>query len=56
MLTRSSASATRPAMVAVIERITAMKVVSMHHDISTRTDEEMVLFRLTGIPRFAHAP
>ena len=36
----------RPLMEAMIHEITGMKVVSMHHDISTVTGEEVVLFTL----------
>jgi uncharacterized protein YbcI len=40
----------RPLMEAMVECITGVKVVSMHHDISTRTGEEVVLFTLAGPP------
>lgn len=36
----------RPAMEAMVQNITGVKVVSLHHDISTVTGEEVVLFTL----------
>lgn len=42
----------RPALEAVIAEITGMKVVSLHHDISTLTGEEVVLFTLSNAPIF----
>ncbi len=39
-----------PFMVAVIQDITGVKVVSLHHDISTTTGEEVVLFTLAAVP------
>ncbi len=35
----------RPVMEAMVEEITGVKVLSLHHDISTATGEEIVLFR-----------
>ena len=40
----------RPVMEAVIQEITGAKVVTMHHDISTVTGEEVVLFTLAHSP------
>jgi uncharacterized protein YbcI len=40
----------RPALEAMIGTITGMKVVSLHHDISTVSGEEVVLFTLSGVP------
>src|SRR3984885_6142373 len=40
----------RPVLVAMIQEITGTKVVSLHHDISTTTGEEVVLFRLACTP------
>jgi uncharacterized protein YbcI len=40
----------RPIMNAMIEEITAVKVVSLHHDISTTTGEEVILFTLAESP------
>jgi uncharacterized protein YbcI len=42
----------RPAMEAMIAGITGVKVLSLHHDISTATGEEVVLFTLSGLPLF----
>ena len=36
----------RPAMGAIVQDITGIKVVSLHHDISTTTGEEVVMFTL----------
>src|SRR5215203_4762699 len=40
----------RPLMEAMVEGITGVKVVSLHHDISTVTGEEVILFSLSGPP------
>jgi uncharacterized protein YbcI len=40
----------RPVLEAMVEEITDVKVLSMHHDISTVTGEEVVLFSLTDAP------
>ena len=40
----------RPLMEAMVEEVTGVKVVSLHHDISTMTGEEVVLFTLTESP------
>ena len=42
----------RPAMEAMIREITGIKVMSLHHDISTATGEEVVLFTLAESPLF----
>jgi len=42
----------RPAMEALIAGITEVKVVSLHHDISTITGEEVVLFTLHEAPLY----
>ena len=42
----------RPTMEAMVEGIVGVKVVSMHHDISTLTGEEVVLFTLATTPPF----
>ena len=42
----------RPVMEAMVEKVTGVKVVTMHHDISTRTGEEVILFTLTRSPDF----
>ena len=43
---------TRPVMEAMVEKVTGVKVVTMHHDISTLTGEEVVLFTLARSPDF----
>jgi uncharacterized protein YbcI len=40
----------RPVMEALVQEITGIKVLSMHHDISTVTGEEVVLFTLAESP------
>ena len=42
----------RPFMEALVEEATGTKVVSLHHDISTVTGEEVVLFSLNPAPLF----
>lgn len=42
----------RPLLEALIYASTGTKVVSLHHDISTTTGEEVVLFTLAEIPSF----
>ena len=42
----------RPIMEAMVQDITGGKVVSLHHDISTMTGEEVVLFALAETPLF----
>ena len=42
----------RPALTAMVEGITGVSVVSLHHDISTSTGEEVVLFSLAEPPLF----
>ena len=42
----------RPALEAMVQGITGIKVVSLHHDISTVTGEEVVLFTLSEPPVF----
>jgi uncharacterized protein YbcI len=45
----------RPFMEAMIGEITGVKVLSMHHDISTATGEEVVIFTLAESPQFREA-
>lgn len=45
----------RPTMEAMVKDITGIKVVSLHHDISTLTGEEVVLFTLSESPLFRGA-
>jgi len=40
----------RPTMEAMVQGITGVEVVSLHHDISTMTGEELVLFTLAESP------
>ena len=42
----------RPMLESLVHEVTAVKVLSMHHDISTVTGEEVILFTLSGAPRF----
>ncbi|MDR3632877.1 MAG: DUF2294 domain-containing protein [Isosphaeraceae bacterium] len=42
----------RPVLEAMIEGVTGTKVVTLHHDISTVTGEEVILFTLTETPFF----
>jgi uncharacterized protein YbcI len=45
----------RPVMEAMVEEITGVKVLSLHHDISTVTGEEVVLFTLAESPMLRDA-
>lgn len=45
----------RPALEAMVEGVTGVKVLSLHHDISTVTGEEVVLFTLAESPLFREA-
>jgi uncharacterized protein YbcI len=47
--------AARPIIEAMIQETTGVKVVSLHHDISTLTGEEVVLFTLAQPPVFREA-
>jgi uncharacterized protein YbcI len=42
----------RPVMEAMVQEVTGSKVLSVHHDISTTTGEEVVLFTLAESPLF----
>ena len=42
----------RPTLEAVIHDITGIKPLSLHHDISTQTGEEIVIFTLEEAPAF----
>ena len=42
----------RPMLESIIHEVTGVKVLNMHHDISTVTGEEVVLFGLSEPPRF----
>jgi uncharacterized protein YbcI len=45
----------RPVMEAMVEQIAGVKVVSLHHDISTASGEEVVLFALAAAPHCREA-
>ena len=45
----------RPLMEAMVQEITGVKVLSLHHDISTVTGEEVVLFTLIQAPQVREA-
>ena len=42
----------RPVLEAMVQEISGAKTLSVHHDISTTTGEEVVLFTLTDPPTF----
>src|SRR5438552_3355935 len=42
----------RPVMEALVQNVTDTKVLSLHHDISTHTGEEIVVFTLAESPCF----
>jgi uncharacterized protein YbcI len=42
----------RPLLEAMVRDITGIKVLSLHHDISTSTGEELVIFTLAESPQF----
>ena len=42
----------RPILEVMVEEATGVKAVSLHHDISTATAEEVILFTLTEAPPF----
>ena len=45
----------RPVMESMIEKATGTKTVSLHHDISTTTGEEIMIFTLAASPCFREA-
>jgi uncharacterized protein YbcI len=45
----------RPLMEAMVQEVTGVKVLSLHHDISTTTAEEVILFTLSEEPLFREA-
>ena len=45
----------RPVLEAMVEKVTGIKVVTLHHDISTRTGEEVLLFTLAHSPDYREA-
>ena len=42
----------RPVLEKMVTEITGVKVLSLHHDISTTTGEEVVLFTLAEVPHY----
>jgi len=42
----------RPVMEAMVQEVTGVKVISLHHDISTATGEKVILFTLAESPLF----
>lgn len=42
----------RPTLEALVEEVTGIKPCSLHHDISTLTGEELVVFTLADTPHF----
>src|ERR1700677_1472195 len=44
----------RPLLEAMLKEITGSAVISMHHDISTVTGEEVLLFTLAEVPTVRH--
>ena len=45
----------RPLLEAMVQEVTGVKVLSLHHDISTVTGEEVVLFTLAESPDYREA-
>jgi uncharacterized protein YbcI len=45
----------RPILEAMVEKVTGVKVMTQHHDISTVTGEEVVVFTLARSPDFREA-
>jgi uncharacterized protein YbcI len=45
----------RPLLEPIVQEVTGTKVISMHHDISTRTGEELVAFTLDAPPECREA-
>ena len=45
----------RPLMEAMVQDVTGVKVVSLHHDISTLSGEEIIVFTLASSPAFREA-
>jgi uncharacterized protein YbcI len=46
----------RPLLEGMVLEASGEKVVSLHHDISTTTAEEVILFTLVRVPQFREAP
>lgn len=43
----------RPMLESLVHEVAGVKVVSMHHDISTKTGEEMIVFSMVTAPHFS---
>jgi uncharacterized protein YbcI len=43
----------RPNLAAMVEQTVGIKLLSLHHDVSTMTGEEIVVFTLAEVPLFA---
>ena len=46
---------TRPVMEAMVEKVTGVKILTMHHDLSIITGDEVILFTLARSPDFREA-
>ena len=46
----------RPFLESMIHEVSGVRAVSMHHDLSTVTGEEVVVFTLAESPRFEYDP
>ena len=46
---------TRPVMETMVEKVTGVKILTMHHDICFTTGEEVILFTLAQSPDFPEA-
>jgi uncharacterized protein YbcI len=46
----------RPMLESLVHEVAGVKVLSMHHDISTVTGEEVVVFSLAKAPQFEYGP
>jgi uncharacterized protein YbcI len=45
----------RPVLESLVQEVTGVPAISLHHDISTASGEEIVLFTLAKIPEFREA-
>jgi len=45
----------RPMLEAMVTEVTGIKPASLHHDISTRTGEEIIIFTLSEVPQIREA-
>ena len=42
----------RPVLKAIVEKVTGVQMISLHHDLSTASDEEVIVFTLVAVPGF----